>query len=384
MQNVATIEREHDPYSASKSHRWLACPGCVNQSEGIPDKSGAAAERGTRIHHYCELIEQSKPLDQIEGTTQEQYDEETEIAAKLVAKARETEARFVPVDDGLLSLEIGLDLTHLGIELPGFVDRMLLGDDVVIVGDYKGGHVYVAAEGNPQGAIYCSGAVRKTGVSRAIFVIYQMGHNGEAEARWWELSAADIAAWDDHIVSRRRLAETSHVLVPGEHCQYCPAKRAGKCPALSSALMVPRSMETWEAYYASISIEQQGAILNIVSQAVELGEQIMEHARGAAQASGVCPTGWRLQKGRTARFWADANAAEAALTQAADELSLEASAIWKARELRSVSDIEKAKTIPKERWGHLVGEKPGNPSLVPAASKKLGKAEAITTELQEA
>lgn len=379
---LPAADRGHDEYSASKAHRWMACPGCVNLCRGLPDKSGAAADRGTRIHHYAELVELGQPLVQVQGTTQEQYDEETEIAAKFVSKAREVEAELAP--GGFLALEQAVELNHLGIMMPGHADRMVFGDDIVVISDYKGGSVFVPAVGNPQGAIYASGASRMAGIRRAAFVIIQMGHGGEAEARTWVLEAEDLDAWESFIAARRRIAETSDVLIPGEHCKYCPGKKLGKCPAISSALLVPRGMESWAEYYASVSTEQQGAILNTVSQAVELGEQIMEHAKGAAQAGGVCPTGWRMQKGKTMRFWADPLAAEAALTQALDEMSLEASAIWKARELRSVSDIEKSKAIPKDRWGHLVGEKSGNPSLVVAASKKPGKAEAITAEPQEA
>lgn len=385
MQDVTTLpsaERGHDEYSASKSHRWLACPGSVNLCRGMPDKSGAAADRGTRIHHYAELFELGKPLEQIQGTTQEQYDEETDIAKKFVAKAREIEAELAP--NGFLALETAVDLRHLGIMKPGHADRMMFGDDIAVVQDYKGGRVFVPAVGNPQGAIYGSGASRMAGVRRVAFVIIQMGHNGEAEARVWILEPEDLEAWESFIAARRRIAETSEVLIPGEHCMYCPAKRLAKCPALSSALLVPHDMESWAVYWAGLTIEQQGQILNTVDQAVKLGEQILDHAKEGAQATGVCPTGWRMQKGRTARYWADPLAAEAALTQAVDELGLEASAIWEPRELRSVSSIEKSKAIPKDRWGHLVGEKTGNPSLVPAASKKPGKVEAITAEPQEA
>lgn len=376
--NLPAEVRGHDDYSASKAHRWLGCPGSVNFCRGLPDQSGAAAERGTRIHRYAELAELGQPLTEIPGGD---FDEETEIAAKFVAKAREVEERLAP--GGFLALESAVDLQHLGIMMPGHADRMVFGDDIVVIVDYKGGHAFVPAIGNPQGAIYASGASRMAGIRRAAFVIIQMGHGGEAEAREWILEAEDLDAWESFIASRRRIAETSDVLIPGEHCTYCPAKRLGKCPALASGLQVPRSMESWAIYYAGLSLEQQGEILNVIDQALKLGEQIVEHARGAAQASGICPTGWRIQKGRTARYWADPLAAEAALTQAADELSLEASAIWKPRELRTVSDVDKGKAIPREYWGHLVGEKPGNPSLVPVATKKPGKPEAITAEPQE-
>jgi len=379
---VAEAPRGHDPYSASKASRWMACPGCVNFCQGMPDTSGKAAERGTRIHTYAEAMAKGQPVVQIDGTTEVEFAEESAIAAKMEAKAREVEALYIHPDDQMVVLEAELDLRHLGIQMPGFADRLVVGEDVVIVGDYKGGKVYVPSAGNPQGAIYCSGAARQAGVSRAIFVIYQMNHSGECEARAWELSAADLAEWESFIGARRRIAETSTVLIPGEHCKYCPAKKLAKCPALVSSIAIPSSVPSWDVYWASLAIESQGEILDRLSAAEDLIKEIWGHAEQASQASGVCPTGYRMAAGRKTRFFPDEHAAEAALTAALDELGLPATAMWKPAELRSVSDLEKRKEIPKEIWGHLVAEKSGEPKLAVVASKKAGKKAVSSAEAE--
>lgn len=384
MSANAVIEapRGHDPYSASKASRWMACPGCVNLCKDMPDTSGKAAERGTRIHTYAEAIAKRQPVIQIEGTTSEEFAEESNIAALMEAKAREIEALYIHPDDQMVILEAEIDLRHLGIQKPGFADRLVVGEDVVIVGDYKGGRVYVPGAGNPQGAIYCSGAARQARVSRAVFVIYQMNHSDECEYRVWELSAADLAEWESFIGARRRIAETSTVLIPGEHCKYCPAKKLAKCPALVSALAVPSSVPGWPEYWASLPVESQGEILDRLSGAQSLIKEIFEHAQGATEASGVCPSGYKMAAGRKTRFFPDEGAAQAALSAACDELGLPRLAMWKPAELRSPSDLEKRKEIPKEIWGHLVGEKAGAPSLTAVASKKAGKKAVAASEAE--
>ena len=383
--DIIEAPRGHDPYSASKASRWMACPGCVNLCKDMPDTSGKAAERGTRIHTYAEAIAKRHPVIQIAGTTDAEFAEESNIAALMEAKAREIEALYIHPDDQMVILEAEIDLRHLGIQKPGFADRLVVGDDVVIVGDYKGGRVYVPGAGNPQGAIYCSGAARQAQVSRAIFVIYQMDHAGDAcDARVWEMSTADLLEWESFIGARRRIAETSTVLIPGEHCKYCPAKKLAKCPALVSALAVPSSVPSWSLYWASLPIESQGEILDRLSGAESLMKEIFEHAEAAAQASGVCPSGYKMAAGRKTRFFPDEGATQAALSAACDELGLTSLSMWKPAELRSPSDLEKRKEIPKEIWGHLVGEKSGAPSLTAAASKKAGKKAVAAAEGVEA
>ena len=45
---------QHSRLSASKSHRWLKCPGSVKMSEGIEDKPSKYAEEGTQAHELAE------------------------------------------------------------------------------------------------------------------------------------------------------------------------------------------------------------------------------------------------------------------------------------------------------------------------------------------
>lgn len=87
--------------------------------------------------------------------------------------------------------------------------------------------------------------------------------------------------------------------------------------------------------------------------------------------------------GRKTRFFPDEHAAEAALSLAIEELALPASSMWKPAELRSVSDLEKRKEIPKEIWGHLVAEKAGESKLAAVASKKAGKKATAAVELTQ-
>lgn len=47
---------KHSPVGASSSSRWLACPGSVGLSMGIPSTQSAAAAEGTKAHLLAELM----------------------------------------------------------------------------------------------------------------------------------------------------------------------------------------------------------------------------------------------------------------------------------------------------------------------------------------
>lgn len=47
-------DRKHSKFSASGSERWFECPGSVELSEGLPDKSSIYAKEGTDAHEVLE------------------------------------------------------------------------------------------------------------------------------------------------------------------------------------------------------------------------------------------------------------------------------------------------------------------------------------------
>ena len=47
--------RAHAKLSPSSAYRWIACPGSIRLSAGIPDTSSVFAEEGTAAHELCEL-----------------------------------------------------------------------------------------------------------------------------------------------------------------------------------------------------------------------------------------------------------------------------------------------------------------------------------------
>lgn len=49
-------ERAHSKFSASGAERWFACPGSVELSEGLPDKTSIWAKEGTEAHEVLEQV----------------------------------------------------------------------------------------------------------------------------------------------------------------------------------------------------------------------------------------------------------------------------------------------------------------------------------------
>lgn len=56
MSSIIHKERKHSKFSASGAERWMACPGSVALSEGLPDKSNKWAEEGTKAHEMLETV----------------------------------------------------------------------------------------------------------------------------------------------------------------------------------------------------------------------------------------------------------------------------------------------------------------------------------------
>ena len=148
--------------------------------------------------------------------------------------------------------ELGRDLGRryppLGArELPGTADLVGLSSDgeAVLVGDYKTGRRrLVPARENWQLRILGLAAARAYGRARAdVMLIYVHGDvvwydRASYDAFELESIAGDLADAVGAVRLARDQMERGYAPTPtmGEHCRYCPALRAGSCPAQTSLL----------------------------------------------------------------------------------------------------------------------------------------------------
>jgi hypothetical protein len=127
------------------------------------------------------------------------------------------------------------------MEIPGTADNVgLLGEDAVIVTDYKSGwagHVPPAREHFAL-KVYALFAARRYGRSRAVIAIIRVPDDGQSRVDRAELDALELDAVEERLVAivRAVLVERAEYrvgntvkLAEGEHCRWCPAFAA--CPA---------------------------------------------------------------------------------------------------------------------------------------------------------
>lgn len=168
----------HALLSASKAHRWMACPGSIRLEDGIPDTNSSYADDGTRMHTAAAEMLLGQPvsvlLDAEELDVVQTYVDWVQLEARghqLMVEQRVDYSDVIGVPDSF-----------------GTADAIILAGDVIKVIDLKTGRgVKVDAEENEQLMLYALGALEVFGMvgnfKRAKLTIVQprIGHLSEWE-----------------------------------------------------------------------------------------------------------------------------------------------------------------------------------------------------------
>ena len=352
----------HDEFGLSKSERWLSCPGSVNRSRGIPDTTSEAAERGNRIHALCQLVADKKdPPADADG-------DELALAIALVRHGEALATHYGATEETPSATEIPQDVSCLGIERDGHIDRLWILDDRVIVLDYKTGKVQVYAEQNSQLAGYAIAAAEECGVSRAVCIIVQPDmDDGAIHGSAWELDEDELLFWKARLRLGKKIAEKSTALVPGEHCRYCPA--APECEARAGILHLAISVaqaDVWTLLEGMDDV-QRGDLIARLTEGIAWATALLDATKEHLQVAGLNAAGYKWKKGASIRIWSDPVLAERTLLAYAATAGIPDESIREVK-LKSPAAIEKEKQVPAEIFTELVGTRENRPSLV--ADKK--------------
>jgi len=358
----------HDAFGLSKAERWLSCPGSVNRSRGIPDAPGDAAQRGSRIHDLCQLIADKKePPPEADG-------EELALAIALVRHGEALASHYGATSDTPSATEIPQDVSCLGIERDGHIDRLWILEDKVIVLDYKTGKVQVNAEQNPQLAGYAVAAAEECGVSSAVCIIVQPDmDDGAIHGSAWEMDEDELSAWKALLRTGKRIAEKSTALVPGSHCRYCPA--APECEARAGIMHQVLSTAQADIYTLLEGMDdlQRGDLIARLTEGIAWATALLDATKEHLQVTGLQATGYKWKKGASTRIWSDPVLAERTLLAYAATAGIPDESIREVK-LKSPAALEKEKQVPTEIFAELIGTKENRPSLVADKSKKKGEA----------
>lgn len=256
----------HSILSFSGRKRWKRCPISVHMSKGMTDKSGPAAEEGTRAHTVAEFYVcqhfslQHRDFGQIakgaeapdmdvpegldlKGKTSAEWNDDLRRHGKAY---RDFIISLIPVgEEAYVTVESKVSIPSISDQLFGTADCLIWLPRLkrLIVVDYKYGFESVDVgtydDTNEQLAAYLVAAAEgllthRLIVERGQIAVYQPRRvlqrpeqTLDVDRDWIERERAKLRA-------EVAAVENPGSPVPGDHCRYCKGK--SRCPSVHNAL----------------------------------------------------------------------------------------------------------------------------------------------------
>lgn len=386
-------ERAHAPLPPSASSRWLACAPSMGYVKHLikrgvitKRKSGAAAERGTRIHELAEpaivkMIETGVAPRMPKGAAVDEWSE----ALMYVKHCHDLWQNAVDVDD---DAEYGVELKAIVTdECWGSADFWVYAAKRLTVVDLKTGQETVYAKDNTQLLIYALGVIRTKLRDRTIreveAMVYQPnGHGHEVP-------------YDSHVYSERELTAHSRAIVSGikeavmfledaedadsytarmnagSHCTWCDALAV--CPSAKRAALTtisagfePVPVTSPLPDPASLEAEQVAQILERAPMFSAWLEAVQVRAIELAQRGKEIP-GFKVVQKMTRRAWGKEH--EPAVI--AKRLGLKVADLFTEPRMRSPSQVEQSlKGEAKKRVNEFTFKPVGDPTIAPESDRR--------------
>ncbi len=375
---------QHAARGASSAERWMACPGSIKLSEGMPNESSVYAREGSCAHLVASTaLTDGNDANFYDGVVFKEYPEfevdgEMTDAVQIYLDTIRAEIDAYTAAghwDFELDVEVKFDLTHVYADMFGTCDAALYlpAWKKLIVFDYKHGYVGVPVEKNKQTMYYGLGALtgkHNRAIEHIQLVIVQPNSLGEAVKRW----DCDVMEMLDFATDlKNAAAETDKkdaALNPGEWCKYCPA--SPKCKALEAFVtekamaefgvaddIVPTPAEVMTPSQLKLAWENASII-------EAWAKNVKSYAHQQAIAGAVLP-GLKLVNGKSYRRWKE-GAEEALNTKVSmGELTVD---LYEPPKLKTPAKLEKALGKDKDLIESLWEKGIGSLSLVPESDKR--------------
>jgi hypothetical protein len=304
--------RAHARLSPSSAHRWMNCPGSVEEQKGLPDTSGFYAREGTAAHELAELcgVQGVKPHSalghkiNVEGDT---FDVTPEMADAVALYIDTVTAGLGP--DDVLQWERRYPLPFLPGSSWGTADatRYNRATKTLTVFDLKyGAGNPVEAFENPQALCYAGGALMeaRVPVQRVEIVIVQpRAWHAAGPVRRWELGVAEFAdRLTDLAEAAERALKPNAPRVPGRWCKYCKAEAT--CATLSMMALAEAQMVFSENPVTpdQLTREQLGELAEKAIIIRSWAKAVEDHVHWLLNSGEKVP-GWKLVNKRPQRQW---------------------------------------------------------------------------------
>jgi RecB family exonuclease len=330
------VTRKHARLSASRTDRFMQCPGSYRLESLMPyEPAGEAAAIGTAIHELSEIILSG---NQVPADTDKDHVAMAQSYADFVNTLVENPRKKlieVNLDDGLKSLHPALG---------GTADAVLVDGDHLHVIDLKTGRVAVDATDNKQLLTYALGAMRQFKAPSHITCtmhIFQprVGHSK------WTVTGQELIDHGARLKAAAELALTSDAPTSPspDACRYCKAKTI--CPSMREKVQTAARSDFMPDMTVTPDMLDNAALVAAWADAVQ-------NAAKEQLAQGKSIQGWTMRLGRKTKFWKD----EKLVQEAFKDMLI----AW---ELKSPSAVLKLGVEVSE---DLVGEKVAASSLVRA------------------
>lgn len=385
----------HALLSPSSAHRWMSCPGSVVLEAPYPNTSSDFADEGTAAHELAAmtLMEPEKDCKAFIGRLIEVNGKSYEVDSDMASFVQQYVDIVRTLAEGkTLYVEQSLDISMITGEAGarGTSDVVIVGEDVIIVIDYKHGRgVQVEAEENPQLKTYGLGALHEFELlgdfKKVLTMIVQprLGHVSE-----YEYSVEDLLKFEKEANTAAALCRnliytnsTTGNLNPGEkQCKFCKAK--GSCPALRDHALATIADDFVDinepiapVVRAAITRKYDSKSLGHVMSAVDLIEDWCKAIRAETEREllqGREVPGFKLVQGcKGKRNWQDAQIAEQLFKsmRVKHDLMYDYSLISPT----SAEKLYKVGELGKRQWPkvkELIIQPEGSPSVAPVSDKR--------------
>ena len=305
------VERKHARLSASRTERFMTCPGSVRLENQMPyEPPGEAAAIGTAIHELSERILRGEEID------------DPDVNPEHVAMAQEY-ANFINnlVENPrkkLIEVNVDAGLKSLHPALGGTADAVLVDGNHLIICDLKTGRVPVEAENNKQLMTYALGVMRQFNAPVDITCTMHIFQPRAGHSKW-TISGADLVNHGHDLVHAANLALSPDAPTnpSPDACKYCRAKTI--CPSMRQKVQDNARKD----FAPDTSVTPE--MLDLAHLAADWSEAVITAAKKQL-TGGETISGWNLKPGRKTRFWKSEELAAAALKDHPKAFSLKSPA----------------------------------------------------------
>lgn len=342
---------EHSWFGPSKGALGVNCPPSIRLTENMYEESSEFAMEGTAAHALAEykgrralgLPVESRPVSDYDSDVMEEAtDEYAELLQDRVNQMR------LRCKDPLIQFETQVGMGNYVPDSYGTCDFMCIGDDELLIVDFKFGYQEISAVENIQMQMYSLGAYLKFGhlydfTTITMIICQPRIHNTSV----WSTTVDDLLHWAESVLkpAAAMAAAGEGEFNPGPWCSkyYCKARM--KCRARCEELLRLAQMEFKPA--PLLSDDELACVMEKADDLSKWADEIMAYATAQAIEYGKEYPGWKLVSGRSVTKLAD----EAAAVKAAKDAGLTDDQLYK----KSVVTLtEFKKLLGKDRYENLI------------------------------